>query len=88
MTPIQPTDAYVILGTLDALLALARMDHPASAGLVADRLGVSATRVAEALLHLEGRGLADASAVRLTLAGLAAASALAADGARRVPVAA
>ncbi|MBO6939867.1 MAG: hypothetical protein JJ863_33150 [Deltaproteobacteria bacterium] len=62
---------------LDVLDVLYTQAHVASdATTLALHLGVTPTRVAEALLHLETRGMADASKARLTLQGLAAASAL------------
>lgn len=64
----------LVLGLLDLLLSLA--DRPATAGRLGMRLGVSPLRVAEGLLHLERRGLVDAGKARLTLRGLAIASAL------------
>lgn len=69
-------DAQLLFAILDALLTLARSDHPARVDNVAGRLGVRSARVAGALLHLERRELVDASRVRLTLRGLAAATAL------------
>ena len=64
----------LVLATLDALFELAH--RPTDASGLALRLGTTPTAIARALLHLEERGLADASAIRLTLRGLAAASAL------------
>ncbi len=64
----------LVLDVLDALYT--RTDAPSDASTLALHLGVTPTRVAEALLHLERRGMADASRARLTLRGLAAASAL------------
>jgi Mn-dependent DtxR family transcriptional regulator len=69
-------DDQLILGTLDSLYHLSEMTLPTDAGAIARRLGRSASEVGAALLHLERRGLADASLARLTLAGLAAAAAL------------
>lgn len=74
------THEALVLGLLDLLLTLA--DRPATAGLLGARLGVSRLRVGEGLLHLERRGLVDAGRARLTLRGLAIASAL---RAARVP---
>ena len=64
----------LMLGLLDALLRLT--DKPTTLGELALALGARATDTAEALLVLEGRGLVDAERRRLTLTGLAAASAL------------
>ncbi len=71
-----------ILAVLFALLDLARADVPAHAGEIALRLGLSATRVGESLVHLERRGLADAERARLTMRGLAVAQALLAHARR------
>jgi Mn-dependent DtxR family transcriptional regulator len=68
----------IILETLDSLLVLHGLNVRVDAGALARRLGVRPTEVAHALVHLERRGLADAATARLTLAGLAAATALAA----------
>ncbi len=77
-------DEHLILSTLDSLYVLSGSGFPTDAGGIGRRTGRSASEVAEALLHLERRGLVDASRARLTLAGLAAATALAAcRGARR-----
>ena len=67
----------LVLATLDALFTLA--DRGTDASGLALRLGTTPTAVAKALVHLEQRGLADASAIRLTLRGLAAATALRSD---------
>jgi Mn-dependent DtxR family transcriptional regulator len=67
-----------ILSVLFALHDLARADVPAHAGEIGLRLGLSATRVGEGLVHLERRGLADAARVRLTMQGLVIARAFAA----------
>lgn len=66
---------HLIFATLDALLELTAVSRPET-GALCRLVGASPTRVAEALLHLERRGLVDASRVRLTMSGLAAASAL------------
>ncbi len=71
-----------ILSVLFTLLELARADVPAHAGEIAQRLGLTAVRVGEVLVHLERRGLADAARVRLTMHGLAVATALAAHARR------
>lgn len=68
------THEALVLGLLDLLLTLA--DRPATAGRLGTRLGVSPLRVAEGLIHLERRGLVDAGKARLTLHGLAIATAL------------
>ncbi len=60
-------------------------DQRPDAGSIARDLGVRATRVAEAILHLERRGLVDAGRARLTMTGLAAAAALSLH-ARRAPL--
>lgn len=63
----------ILLGTLDALYLLGRAGVSAEAGVIARRLGVDAIRVGRALVHLERRGLVDASRARLTMRGLAVA---------------
>lgn len=73
-TVLRMNHEALVLGLLDLLLSLA--DRPATAGRLGMRLGVSPLRVAEGLLHLERRGLVDAGKARLTLRGLAIASAL------------
>lgn len=69
-------DETLLFGTLRALFQLARTDLPADAGTLAARLGVRPVRLAQALLHLERKGLVDAGRVRLTLHGLAVAASL------------
>ena len=64
----------LVLDVLDVLYTRAHV--PSDASSLALHLGVTPTKVAEALLHLEERGMADATRARLTLRGLAAASAL------------
>lgn len=64
---------------LDVLLD--RAERRTDAGILATLCGVSRTQIAEALLHLDRKGLVDASRVKLTLPGLAAANALRADAA-------
>lgn len=64
----------LVLDVLDVLYTRAHV--PSDASSLALYLGVSPTRVAEALLHLEKRGMADATKVRLTLRGLTAAASL------------
>lgn len=76
-------DDQIILGTLDSLYHLASLSLPTDAGGIARRIGRSPSEVADALVHLECRGLVDASRARLTMAGLAAAVALAARAAHR-----
>ena len=78
------THDTLVLDLLDLLYAQAHL--PSDATTLALRLGVTPTRIAEALLHLERRGMADASRARLTLRGLAAAAAL--NAARRAQTAA
>lgn len=78
-------DAQIILGTLDSLHFLSGSGLPTDAGGIGRRIGRSASEVAQALLHLERRGLVDASRARLTLQGLAAAVALAAQRERAQP---
>lgn len=73
-TVLRMTHEALVLGLLDVLLSLA--DRPATASRLGTRLGVSPLRVAEGLLHLERRGLVDAGKARLTLRGLAIATAL------------
>jgi Mn-dependent DtxR family transcriptional regulator len=73
------THEDLILQTLDALYVLhGEAVSIVDASTLARHLGTSATRVAETLLHLESRGLVDASTARLTMAGLATAAALSA----------
>ncbi len=72
------THETLILSTLDSLFVLHGMNAAVDASAIARRVGTSPTRVAEALLHLEGKGLVDATKARLTLAGLSAAAAFAA----------
>ena len=64
----------LVLDVLDVLYTRAHV--PSDASSLALYLGVSPTRVAEALLHLEKRGMVDAIKVRLTLRGLTAAASL------------
>jgi hypothetical protein len=59
---------------LRALFELARLDCPASAGVLASCLHISATQAARALLLLEERGLVRAECARLTMSGLATAA--------------
>jgi Mn-dependent DtxR family transcriptional regulator len=76
----------LILGTLLSLFDLAHdLGHSESVRVnrVAGRIGASAAAVRAALIHLESRDLVDAACVRLTLRGLAVASAFrASEGAR------
>jgi DNA-binding MarR family transcriptional regulator len=68
----------LILGTLLSLFDLANdLGHSESVRMsrLAGRLGVTPTAVGAALLHLEERQLVDAVRVRLTLRGLAVATA-------------
>ncbi len=64
----------LVLDVLDVLYTRAHV--PSDASSLALHLGVTPTRVAEALLHLEKRGMVDATKVRLTLSGLTAAASL------------
>ena len=64
------THETLLIASLRALHDLARRDCPATAALLADRLGVSPIRLAEGLHHLERKGLVDAGQVRLTMQGL------------------
>jgi Mn-dependent DtxR family transcriptional regulator len=72
----------LLLDVLASLFHLARSGHPAHAGAIARRLGVSPSLAAEALVRLEQLGLCDAARARLTLRGLAVASMQAAAAAR------
>ncbi len=67
-------DAHLLLGILDQLLGHAH--ETTDVGRLARALGRTPSEIAAALLHLEHKGLVDAGRVRLTLAGLAAASSL------------
>ena len=62
---------------LDVLLD--RAERRTDAGVLATLCGVSRTEIAEAIVHLERKGLVDASRLKLTLPGLAAANALRAE---------
>ena len=72
--PPEPRRGRLLLGLLDALLRLA--EKPTSLGELALALGATATETGEALVTLERRGLVHVERLRLTLTGLAAASAL------------
>lgn len=74
----------LVLDVLDVLYTQAHV--PSDASSLALHLGVTPTRVAEALIHLERRGMADANRARLTLRGLAAAASL--NAAQRAKIAA
>lgn len=65
-----------------------RAERRTDVGLLAEHCGVSRTQIAEVLLQLDEKGLVDASRVKLTLQGLAAANALRADTASRARTAA
>lgn len=68
----------LILGTLLSLFDLAHdLGHSQSVRVnrVAGRIGASPDAVRAALVHLEGKELVDAERVRLTLRGLAIATA-------------
>ncbi|MCA9580557.1 MAG: hypothetical protein KC416_02105 [Myxococcales bacterium] len=66
----------LLLQTLDTLFVLGAAELQPDVELLSRRIRVSVSDVAEALLHLETRGLVDAGKVRLTMRGLAAATAL------------
>ncbi|MEM1414863.1 MAG: hypothetical protein AAGH15_08180 [Myxococcota bacterium] len=70
----RPDRARLLLGILDALLHLA--EKPRSVAELALGQGVSVVAAGDALVSLERRGLVDAERLRLTMHGLAAASAL------------
>jgi len=72
------TREQLILSTLDALYILHGESVRVDASAIARRIGARPVQVAEALFHLESRGLVDASTAALTLPGLAAAAALSA----------
>ncbi len=72
------THESLVLGTLDTLYLLHGENLRVDASAIARRIGARPTEVGQALLHLESRGLADATSARLTMAGLAAAAAFAA----------
>ena len=72
-----PTNAPVLV--LSALLDLARAGRRANAAALGLRTRLSLAQVADALAHLDARGLADARGCRLTLSGLAVATGLAAQ---------
>lgn len=55
---------------------LDRAERRTDVGVLAGHCGAARREIAEALLHLDRKGLVDASQVRLTLQGLAAATAL------------
>lgn len=67
---------------LRALHDLARGNLPADLGVLAGRLGWGVGRVVRVLAALEAKGLVDRAGCRLTMGGLAIATALAADRAR------
>ena len=67
---------HAILSTIDSLYILQSSCVSPEVGGLARRAGLTPTAVAEALLHLEKRGLVDGSGVRLTMPGLVAAAAL------------
>lgn len=66
-------DMNTSLSVLLALFDLARLNRPAHVHCVAGRLGLGVEETRTILLALERRGLVDATRVRLTLSGLAAA---------------
>ncbi len=57
--------------TLKAIFILSRASLPVDASAVAQVVGTSPMRIAEALVVLEQRGWVDASRARLTMLGLA-----------------
>lgn len=61
------------VAALQALFHLARQDRPADLCVLAQELGLSCAQTDRLLAELDVAGLADAEAVRLTLAGLAVA---------------
>jgi hypothetical protein len=73
------TDRSEAIALLLALHDLARANRPSNLGVLAGRLGWGVLRVVRVLDHLEQRALADRARVRLTLAGLSAAVALAVE---------
>jgi DNA-binding IclR family transcriptional regulator len=68
-------NATILLSVLQHLMALTGAGAHTSATTLARAVGTSPTNVARALLHLERRGLCDASRMRLTLGGLMIATA-------------
>ena len=73
-----PTQA-VLFHVLETLHTLSAMQARIDASSLAHRLGTTPTTVALALIRLEQLGLADATRARLTLRGLAVATAHAAE---------
>ena len=69
-----------LLHVLTALHDLARDGRRAHLAVLVHRTSLPMVRVADALVHLEARGLADARRARLTLRGLAVATGLTAQG--------
>ncbi|MCZ7684247.1 MAG: hypothetical protein M5U28_37915 [Sandaracinaceae bacterium] len=67
------------IALLTAFYDLGRLNRPADLGVLAGRLGWGVGRAVRVLAHLERRGLADRARCRLTLAGLAVSTALAAE---------
>ncbi len=67
------------IALLCAFYDLGRMNRPAELGVLAGRLGWGVGRAVRVLAHLEARGLVDRARCRLTLAGLAVSTALAAE---------
>lgn len=67
------------IALLCAFYDLGRMNLAVDLGVLAGRLGWGVGRVVRVLAHLEARGLVDRERCRLTLAGLAVSTALAAE---------
>jgi hypothetical protein len=86
--PSTAVSAPLLFALLDALYTLSPTQARLDAASLARRLGVSVTDAACALVRLEQLGLADAARVRLTMRGLAVATAhaaqVAAENVRRV----
>ena len=70
------TREYILFGLLDHLFVQA--ETPITLTGLARALDVSALQIDHGLAHLETKGLVDAERLRLTMSGLAAASALSA----------
>jgi hypothetical protein len=67
------------LRVLHSLFHLSRANRPTDASALAEAAGVSATRAGAALCTLERLGLVDATRARLTMLGLARATATGAN---------
>lgn len=81
------TPSHAPLLVLSALLDLAAAGRRANTAALALRARLTLAQVAGALLHLDARGLADARGARLTLRGLAVATALASQATRQAALA-